>query len=134
MNSFPRGLVGKAQHRDWLNLVNPEGPFLSIPVLNQVFPNGIDRPEQRSADVANLMDAHKLWRKKAVELHEVWIRTVLTIGAKWPVDQVLFKDEVPSDFEFGFPEHGTTLKPWAVLFDSNSRQIERRSCWSQQCR
>jgi hypothetical protein len=121
VNSFPRGLVGKAQHRDWLNLVNPEGPFLSIPVLNQVFPNGIDRPEQRSADVANLMDAHKLWRKKAVELHEVWIRTVLTIGAKWPVDQVLFKDEIPSEFEFGFPEHGTTLKPWAVLFDSSNK-------------
>jgi hypothetical protein len=121
VNSFPRGLVGKAQHRDWLNLVNPEGPFLSIPVLNQVFPNGIDRPEQRSADVANLMDAHKLWRKKAVEQHEAWIRTVLTIGAKWPVDQVLFKDEVPSEFEFGFPEHGTTLKPWAVLFDSSNK-------------
>ena len=121
MINYPRGLVGKAQHRDWLNLVNPEGPFLSIPVLNQVFPNGIDRPEQRSADIANLMDAHKLWRKKAVEQHEAWIRAVLTIGAKWPVDQLLFKDEVPSEFEFVFPEHGTTLKPWAVLFDSSNK-------------
>ena len=91
MINYPRGLVGKAQHRDWLNLVNPEGPFLSTPVLNQVFPNGIDRPEQRSADIANLMDAHKLWRKKAVEQHEAWIRAVLTIGAKWPVDQLLHK-------------------------------------------
>ena len=121
MINYPRGLVGKAQHRDWLNLVSPEGPFLSIPVLNQVFPNGIDRPEQRSADIANLMDAHKLWRKKAVEQHEAWIRAVLTIGAKWPVDQLLFKDEVPSEFEFVFPEYGTTLKPWAVLFDSSNK-------------
>ena len=121
MINYPRGLVGKAQHRDWLNLVSPEGPFLSIPVLNQVFPNGIDRPEQRSADIANLMDAHKLWRKKAVEQHEAWIRAVLTIGAKWPVDQLLFKDEVSSEFEFVFPEHDTTLKPWAVLFDSSNK-------------
>ncbi len=121
MTTYPRGLVGKAQHRDWLALVNPEGPFLSIPVLNQTFPNGIDRPEQRSAEIANLMDEHKSWRKKQVEQHETWIRSVLNIGAKWPADHVLFKDEIPSEFEVMFPEHSTNLKPWAVLFDSSNK-------------
>jgi type I restriction-modification system DNA methylase subunit len=104
-----------------MTLVNPEGPFLSIPVLNQVFPNGVDRPEQRSVEIANLMGEHKLWRKKKVEHHEAWIRTVLTVGAKWPADQVLFKDEIPSKFEVVFPEHGANLKPWAVLFDSDNK-------------
>lgn len=122
---YPRGLAGKAQHRDWLTLINPEGPFLSIPVLNQAFPNGLDRPEQRSAEIANLMDRHKSWRKNTVEQYEAWIRAVLSIGAKWPADQVLFKDEIRSEFEFVFPAYGTTLKPWAVLFDTNN--IEGRA-------
>ncbi len=123
--NFPRGVVGKAQHRDWLALVNPEGPFLSIPVLNQVFPNGVDRPDHRSADIASLMNQHKVWRVKKVEQHEAWMRSVLVYGAKWPPGQTSFKDEISSDFEVSFPEHGSTMKPWAVLFDSADATIRK---------
>lgn len=31
----------KEQHRQWLQLVETEGPFLSIPVLTRVYPQGI---------------------------------------------------------------------------------------------
>ena len=125
MINFPRGVVGKAQHRDWLALVNPEGPFLSIPVLNQAFPNGVDRPDHRSADTASLMNQHKVWRVKKVEQHEAWMRSVLVYGAKWPSGQTSFKDEISSDFEVSFPEHGSTIKPWAVLFDSADATIRK---------
>ena len=118
MNDYPRGLAGKAQHKDWLSLVNPEGPFLTIPILNQTFPNGVDRPEPHSPRIASLMDAHKSWRKKSVENHEKWIKTVLLDGAQWAPTYVAFKDEVPATFEVSFPEHGVTLKPWAILFDA----------------
>ena len=118
MNDYPRGLAGKAQHKDWLSLVSPEGPFLTIPILNQTFPNGVDRPEPRSPRIAALMDAHKSWRKKSVENHEKWIKTVLLEGAQWAPTYVAFKDEVPATFEVSFPEHGVILKPWAVLFDA----------------
>lgn len=118
MANYPRGLAGKDQHKDWLSLVAPEGPFLSIPVLNQAFPNGVDRPEARSPKIALLMDAHKNWRKKTLENHEKWIKTVLLEGAQWPTVNASFKDEIPETFEVSFPEHGVTMKPWAVLFDS----------------
>lgn len=118
MKNYPRGLAGKAQHKDWLSLVNPEGPFLTIPVLNQAFPNGVDRPESRSPHIVALMDSHKAWRKKPVENHEQWIKTVLLEGAQWAPEFVAFKDDVAATFEVSFPEHAVTMKPWAVLFDA----------------
>jgi hypothetical protein len=35
-------------HAEWLSLVEASGPFLSLPVLLKVFPNGLDAhdPEQ----------------------------------------------------------------------------------------
>jgi hypothetical protein len=29
-------------HADWLRLVEPNGPFLTLPVLRRVWPNGLD--------------------------------------------------------------------------------------------
>ena len=119
MKNYPHGLAGKDQHKDWLSLVSPEGPFLSIPVLNRAFPNGVDRPESKSTHIVALMDAHKVWRNKSIEKHEQWIKTVLLEGALWPSSHVAFKDEVPETFKVSFSEHGVELKPWAVLFDSD---------------
>lgn len=125
MRNYPRGVAGVAQHRDWLSLVRPEGPFLSVPVLNQAFPNGVDRPEAKSPRIQSLMDEHKNWRRKPVENHENWIRKVLFDGAQWPSEYVVLKDEVPNTFEHSFPEHGTSLRPWAVLFDSPNRDTAK---------
>jgi len=119
MNNYPRGVVGTAQHKDWLSLVSPEGPFLSIPVLNKAFPNGVDRPAANNRQLVEFMDALKVWRKKKVENHEQWIKAVLLSGAQWDPSYVRFKDDVPATFEFSFAEHDVTLKPWAVLFDSS---------------
>ena len=30
-------------HQDWLSQVETEGPFLSRPVLKDIWPNGVDR-------------------------------------------------------------------------------------------
>ena len=32
----------KRHHADWLSLVEVSGPFLTMPVLERVFPNGLD--------------------------------------------------------------------------------------------
>lgn len=122
MNKYPVGIQGVDQHQDWLSLVSPEGPFLSIPILNQTYPNGVDRPDPKSPDLLALMETHKLWRKNPVEHNDLWIRSVLELGAKWPKEQLLFDGQVPAEFEVFFPEQNTSLKPWAVLFDAQTSQ------------
>jgi type I restriction-modification system DNA methylase subunit len=67
------------------------------------------------------MDSHKAWRKKPVENHEQWIKTVLLEGAQWAPEYVAFKDDVAATFEVSFPEHAVAMKPWAVLFDAPAK-------------
>ncbi|MFE6609499.1 Eco57I restriction-modification methylase domain-containing protein [Amycolatopsis sp. NPDC057786] len=38
----PRPPTIAEQHSEWLSLVRPEGPFLALPVLTTVFPQGLD--------------------------------------------------------------------------------------------
>ncbi|MFI7118059.1 Eco57I restriction-modification methylase domain-containing protein [Amycolatopsis sp. NPDC049868] len=39
---MPRPPTIAEQHSEWLSLVRPEGPFLALPVLTTVFPQGLD--------------------------------------------------------------------------------------------
>jgi len=48
-------------HRDWLELVDADGPFLSVPALRQVWPQGM--PQPRPNELAALRDAKPGWEK-----------------------------------------------------------------------
>jgi hypothetical protein len=40
------------RHADWLTLVDPSGPFLTLPVLRRVWPDGLDRtPPERTVEL-----------------------------------------------------------------------------------
>ncbi|MGY1453481.1 Eco57I restriction-modification methylase domain-containing protein [Streptomyces sp. SS8] len=42
---IPKGALAPTpaeQHEDWLRLLRPDGPFVSLPVLTEVFPQGLD--------------------------------------------------------------------------------------------
>ena len=81
-------------HRSWLELVDSDGPFLAIPQLKRVWPNGIpdfraNHPDRFSA----LMDAKKnfdkVWERvdqnpedeKTLssyrDVRDTWVQTVL---------------------------------------------------------
>lgn len=122
MNKYPLGIQGVDQHQDWLSLASPEGPFLSIPILKQTFPNGVDRPDPKNPELLALMETQKLWRKNPVENNDLWIRSVLELGAQWPNEHLLVDNQVPDEFEAFFVEQGMSLKPWLVLLDSPTDQ------------
>ncbi len=47
------------QHAEWLSLLEISGPFLSLPVLTRVFPQGIDAFDAERARL--LRDAYEEW-------------------------------------------------------------------------
>jgi hypothetical protein len=66
-------------HAEWLNLVDHAGPFLSLPVLARVFPQGLDT---LPADTrARLRQAYEEWRsadlRASPALHHAWFNFVL---------------------------------------------------------
>jgi len=109
-----------AKH-DWLNLLEVSGPFLAVPVLREVFPQGLE--ELDSSRAKRLRSAYEEWRD-AVDgndadrdkLHAAWIDEVLRTALE--ADDQLLKagKDVPASI-VELPEHDTAIAPELVFVD-----------------
>ena len=99
-SSGHRGSAGRSaseQHRAWLGLVDTEGPFLSVPVLVRLYPQGVpglgdERREALRAARPGLDRAWDAWDADRDsgsalaayrEVRDTWVRTVLTEVLGW---------------------------------------------------
>ena len=107
---------------DWLNLIEVSGPFLALPILDDVFPQGLEGLDTPRAQ--RLRRAHDEWRE-AVDaddaaldlLHGAWIDEVLT--ALEMDGSALRRGGAVSDrLRVALPEHGVTLAPDLAVVDS----------------
>jgi hypothetical protein len=64
-------------HAEWLSLVEVSGPFLSMPVLLEAFPTGLEAHDPDHHRLLRL--AHDEWEAKPNNpaTHNAWIRFVL---------------------------------------------------------
>jgi hypothetical protein len=109
-----------AKH-EWLNLLEVSGPFLAVPVLREVFPQGLE--ELDASHAKRLRSAYEEWRD-AVDgddadrdkLHTAWIDEVLRTALE--ADDSLLKPgkHVPASV-VALPEHDTTITPDLVFID-----------------
>ncbi|WP_242333115.1 BREX-1 system adenine-specific DNA-methyltransferase PglX [Anaeromyxobacter sp. SG66] len=109
-----------AKH-EWLNLLEVLGPFLAVPVLSEVFPQGLE--ELDTSRAKRLRGAYEEWRD-AVDaddpdldkLHEAWIDEVLRTALD--ADDQLLKagKDVPASV-VQLPEHDTIITPELVFVD-----------------
>ena len=94
MSPRPRPPSATEAHRRWLQLVDTEGPFLSIPALRRVWPQGMPAlPEAaRLALTDGKRDFEKAWdafgrgRLDAdgyAAARDLWVQTVLSDGFGW---------------------------------------------------
>lgn len=108
------------QH-DWLNLLEVSGPFLAVPVLREVFPQGLE--ELGALRAKRLRSAYEEWRD-AVDgddddrdkLHAAWIDEVLHTALE--ADDSLLKPgkDIPASV-VALLEHDTTITPELVFVD-----------------
>ncbi len=109
-----------ARH-EWLNLLEVSGPFLAVPVLREVFPQGLE--ELDSSRAKRLRSAYEEWRD-AVDgddadrdkLHAAWIDEVLRTALE--ADDQLLKagKDVPASI-VELPEHDSVIAPELVFVD-----------------
>lgn len=115
-----------SMHDDWLSLIEISGPFLAVPVLKEVFPQGLE--ELDGIKRKRLRQAYEEWREaletddpQFTELHAAWIDEVLSRGLELDEDgngDVLKRaDQLPANLCVRLPEHGVTLSPDLAVVD-----------------
>jgi hypothetical protein len=106
-------------HAEWLSLVEVSGPFLSLPVLLRVFPQGLDAHDADQA--RRLRIAFAEWQdnqtglRPTAAIHDAWIRFVLTetLGLD---EKVLAEGQaVPQSLQVSVPEHNEVLRPDRIV-------------------
>jgi len=103
-------------HAEWLSLVESSGPFLSMPVLLRVFPQGFDLRDPARA--AALRENYEDWLERGrplLHVHTAWVRHVLENILEWPADYIAEGQSIPAGLEANQPHYGETLRPDLVL-------------------
>jgi hypothetical protein len=109
-------------HAEWLSLVEASGPFISLQVLLEVFPGGLDAHD---ADLfRSLRAAYEEWLdyRSDPAIHRAWVNWVLTAQLEFPEAVLLSGQAVPPALKVTFSEHQLTLRPDWVVVDPDSRQ------------
>lgn len=106
---------------EWLNLLEVSGPFLAVPVLREVFPQGLE--ELDASRAKRLRSAYEEWRDavdgddaELDELHTAWIDEVLRTALEADEQVLKAGKDVPASV-VELPEHATTIAPELVFVD-----------------
>lgn len=103
-------------HAEWLSLIEISGPFLSMPVLMRIFPQGLDPREPEKAKELRLAYEEWLEKPNAPGRHQAWVLFVLTRFLEFPETLVLERQSVPYGIEAHMAEYGEMLRPdYAVV-------------------
>lgn len=129
----PRPQSASELHRSWLELVETEGPFLAIPPLKRVWPQGMFALDGDRRDILN--DGRAIFEKawEAQDIHsgdedtlaayrtarDEWVRLVLGEVAQWGEDLRWGADAVPNATAFS-PTRAIAISPSAVLMGQES--------------
>lgn len=111
---------------EWLNLIEVSGPFLAVPVLRDVFPQGLEalpsgRPQRLRRTYEEWRDAVDTDDLDLSALHAAWIDDVL-INALEMDETVLRRGlALPEQLTVSLPEHGVKVAPdLAIVNPTNS--------------
>ncbi|MEO3976471.1 type IIL restriction-modification enzyme MmeI [Streptomyces sp. CAU 1734] len=108
-----QALDGRSRHQEWLDLTEVSGPFLTLPVLLDTWPqlDALDRDER-----ARLRARHADWRIDTTAGRDEWVAYVLRSLLEWgdalalrAGDDADVPDPVLDRFTLDVPEHGARL-------------------------
>ena len=106
-------------HNEWISLIDVSGPFLSVPVLDRVFPHGLDAHDPDHTRVWKL--AFEEWEdnqqgeRPNPAIHREWINFVLKQTLGLPDEVIADGQEIPQTLRVTIAEHGETLRPDLII-------------------
>lgn len=121
----PQRMSIARHHNEWLSLVPNSGPFLSLPVLTQAFPQGLDAHDTDHARQLRMAfdewDDNQLSRRPDPGIHRAWIKFLLaeTLG----YDDLLAEGQaIPQTLKSEVAEYGESLRPDWIVNDPSTKK------------
>jgi hypothetical protein len=106
-------------HTEWLSLIEVSGPFLSIPVLERVFPQGLDAHDPDHMRLLKLpfeeWEDNQQSDRPNPAVHRAWIDFVLKQTLGLPDEVVAEAQSIPQTLKATIAEHGETLRPDLIV-------------------
>ncbi|OYX73996.1 MAG: hypothetical protein B7Y81_00895 [Caulobacter sp. 32-67-35] len=101
---------------EWLNLIEVSGPFLAVPVLRDVFPQGLEalpsgRPQRLRRTYEEWRDAVDMDDLDLPALHAAWVDEVLVSALEMDGGVLRRNATLPEGLMVLMPEHGVTVMP-----------------------
>ena len=106
-------------HNEWLSLIEVSGPFLSVPVLERVLPQGLDAHDPEHTRLLKL--AFEEWEdnqqgeRPNPAIHREWVNFVLKQTLGLPDEVLAEGQDIPQTLRATIAEHGETLRPDVVV-------------------
>ncbi|MCM2579670.1 Eco57I restriction-modification methylase domain-containing protein [Streptomyces meridianus] len=124
-------LTAAELHRSWLELVDTDGPFLAVPALERVYPQGIPQPDASALDA--IKDAkpsfEKAWEnwdehpddEAALALYrearDAWVDLVLRQGLRWGTSYTV---PAPAAADVRSPDYIVTVRADGALIHGDT--------------
>lgn len=112
-------MSNKRHHAEWLSLLEVSGPFVSLPVLEKVFPQGVDAHDAEHARRMRLAfdewETNQLGTKPSPAIHNAWIQFVLKETLTLPEEVLATGQAIPQTLKAVHAEAGEVIKPDIVV-------------------
>lgn len=117
-------------HSDWLTQVETDGPFLALPVIKDIWPDGVDRLGDADDRLVTFKQAFVTWQREMdafayadrtpeakeryAAVTRAWIEAVLDDLAGWSGLRIP-GDQLPATFEIRSPGEQVSVRPSGAL-------------------
>lgn len=114
-------------HAEWMSLVEVSGPFLSMPVLLEVFPDGLDQRDDASELRERLHTAYEEWlddqggARPDPAIHQAWVKYVLRELLELDEAWLVSGQALPPSLAVPVAEHGEVLRPAFAVLEPEGR-------------
>ena len=117
-----------SEYAELLKLIEVSGPFVSLPVFKEVFPQGLvkDSPDL----TRELRELHDEWREARLRSQGMvspaqreWLKAVFLTLLEWPAEWLVEDNAIPQNLSRFVAQHHETLRPDLVLLEDGKPRL-----------